>query len=141
MSQETRKVLDMFKEGKITSEDAERLLEKLGAPSAAGTVGESGKTAGPERESPKKPRYLRIQVERPGEKNVNVRMPLSFVRNSRQLLSFLPAQVAERLRERGIFVGINSLHGLMDEDFAEALENINVDVDQEDGKKVRIYCE
>lgn len=140
MSEETRTVLEMLKEGKITTGDAERLLEKLRDASEEPGLGEKAAkvdSANPER----KPRYLRIQIDRPGAKEVNVRMPLSFVRNSQQLLNFLPRSVAERLQEKGIFVGVSGLHGLVNEDFVETLKELNVDIDQEDGQKVKIFCE
>jgi ribosome maturation protein Sdo1 len=142
MSEETRKVLDMLKEGKISSDDAERLLDKLGP--AGATIDTAGnKEDVPEKAAgtAKKLRYLRIMVERPGAKEVNIRMPLSFVRSSQSLLSLLPARVAERLQERGVFVGVTKLHSLNNEDFAQAVEELNVDIDEEGGKKVKIFCE
>jgi hypothetical protein len=144
MSEERRKVLDMLREGKITTEDADRLLEKLGAGGGATVVdvaerkengAESAAGTG------KKCRYLRVMVERPGAKEVNIRMPLSFVRSSQSLLSLLPTRVAERLQERGVFVGVTKLHDLNSEDFAHALEELNVDIDEEGGRKVKIFCE
>lgn len=141
MSEETRKVLEMLKEGKITTEDADRLLERLAAGAPGEAAGPQEKPLGEGKSAGKKPRYLRIMVDRPGEKAINIRMPLSFVRNSQQLLSFLPQGVAERLKERGILFGISGIHGLINEDFAQNLEELNVDVDQEGGKRVKIFCE
>jgi len=88
MSAETRKVLEMLAAGKITSQDAERLLDKLAAtPDAAGNDHRSGVApAG----APKK--FLRVLIERPGGDDVNVRVPLSFVRSGVKLAGILPPQ-------------------------------------------------
>lgn len=137
MSVERKKILEMLAEGKISAEDAERLLDKVGseAPAAALTAGGAGEAAA----ALKKPRYLRILVERPGEDNVNVRIPLAFTRTGSRLLAVLPRRVSERLSDQGIDLG--ALSALNDEDFAKALEELHVDIEKGDGKKVKICCE
>lgn len=138
MSVERRKILEMLAEGKISAEDAERLLDKVGdeAPEAAApNAGPAGEAAA----APKKPRYLRILVERPGEDNVNVRIPLAFTRTGSRLLAVLPRRVSERLNDQGIDLG--ALSALNDEDFAKAVEELHVDIEKGDGKKVKICCE
>jgi hypothetical protein len=138
MSVERKKILEMLVEGKISAEDAERLLDKVtgataeAAPLNAGPTGEA--TA-----APKKPRYLRILVERPGEDNVNVRIPLAFTRTGSRLLAVLPRRVSERLSDQGI--DLAALSALNDEDFAKALEELHVDIEKGDGKKIKICCE
>jgi hypothetical protein len=149
MSAETKKVLEMLTAGKISAEDAERLLDKL-SNGAAGQSPQAGAT-NPQNASAtttastgaapggKRPRFLRIQVERPGREEVNVRVPLSVARGGRHWMAFLPSRVAEKLSEHGINLG--SLDSMSDEDFQEALDRINVDVQKGNGKKVRIYAE
>jgi hypothetical protein len=135
MSEETKKVLEMVAEGKISASDAERLLEKLAG---------SAQTAGPQQEhesaepAAKKPRFLRIVVDKPGQDQTNIRMPLSFARSGRGLLAVLPSRVSEKLGELGIdFSALGSKNG---EDWVQALENADINV--ESGyKKVRIFCE
>jgi hypothetical protein len=138
MSAERKKVLEMLAEGKISAEDAERLLDKISG-SAPETVpvgaAQPGETAAP----PKKPRYLRILVERPGEDNVNVRVPLAFTRTGSRLLAVLPRRVSDRLSEQGIDLAALSM--LNDEDLAKALEELHVDIEKGNGKKVKIFCE
>jgi len=138
MSVERKKILEMLAEGKISAEDAERLLDKVG-----GAATEAAQlNAGPAAEAtalPKKPRYLRILVERPGEDNVNVRIPLAFTRTGSRLLAVLPRRVSERLSDQGI--DLAALSALNDEDFAKALEELHVDIEKGDGKKVKICCE
>lgn len=141
MSAERKKILEMLAEGKISAEDAERLLDKISGsapesiPAGAAQPAETGA-------SPKKlrySRYLRIQIERPGEDNVNVRVPLAFTRTGARLLAVLPRHVSDRLSEQGI--DLAALSALNDEDLAKALEELHVDIEKGNGKKVKIFCE
>jgi hypothetical protein len=144
MSAETKQVLEMLQEGKITTEDAEKLLDKLsGAPAGSSASASNGSPAGGQQAagsagSARKLQFLRIQVERPGRDNVNVRIPLSLARSS-SWMALIPPRVSERLVEQGI--DLSGLVALKDEQLAEALENMNIDIDKGNGKKVRIFCE
>src|SRR5271166_3558768 len=108
MSVETRKVLEMLAAGKITSEDAERLLDKLA------TVKEPGEGGSPEnQEVPSTTgarKYLRIVVHDDVGKDVNMRVPLSFVRSGIGLIGVLPPRVAQKLTDKGI--NLEGLSGL-----------------------------
>ncbi len=138
VSAERKKVLELLAAGKITAEDAERLLDKL-----AGIVPEQTDTKDEGNQAPppgaRKPRYLRILIERPGQEHVNVRVPLAFTRTGSRLLAVLPPRVAERLSEYGI--DISSLTALGEEEFAKAMDEMNVEIERGNGKKVRIFCE
>ena len=67
MSVETRKVLEMLTEGKITAADAERLLDKLNttSESAANEEKRIAGTATAVADAPTK-KFLRVLIERPG---------------------------------------------------------------------------
>jgi hypothetical protein len=148
MSAETKRVLELFTEGKISAEDAEKLLDKLsgsvashgGSPSSEAGSGERRETgtAG----GAQKPRFLRIVVERPGHDHINLRVPLVLAR-TRGLIGLLSPRVseglAERLAEQGI--DLKALAAMSEEDFAEAIESTNIDINKSNGKKVRIFCE
>jgi len=145
MSAETKQVLEMLKDGKITTEDAEKLLDKLSGssagPSATASAGDAAgapPATSPSR-SPGKPRFLRIRIERPGRENVNMRVPLSLARAGIGWMALIPPRVNERLAEQGI--DLSGLGELKGEDIREALENTNIDIDKGDGRTVRIYCE
>jgi hypothetical protein len=151
MSAETKKVLEMLAAGKISTEDAERLLDKISGATAAtratgsqssATVTSTGGAATPSTPSAanaKRPRYLRIQVERPGREGTSIRVPIPFVRNGRHWMAILPERVSDKLREHGI--DFCSLEAMSDEDFQRTLGQMNVDVESDGGKRVRIYCE
>jgi hypothetical protein len=137
MSLETRKVLDMLAEGKITPADAEKLLEKL--QTTAGSADDNTAEPLTRRDSA---RFLRIVVDEPGKKPVNIRMPLAFARAGLSMAGMLPRGVADKLKERGIDVDQIRFHtGFGKDDNVEILKQLDLDIDKGDGKKVRIFCE
>ena len=133
MSLETRKVLDMLAEGKITAADAEKLLDKLQSNSA----GIEDQPQAPS--AAQAPRSLRIVVDEPGKKPVNIRMPLSFLRSGSALIGMVPRHVTDRLKERGIDLAV--LNGKQGDELVKLLHDLQLDVDKGDGKMVRIFCE
>jgi polyhydroxyalkanoate synthesis regulator phasin len=138
MSVERKKVLEMLASGKISAEEAEKLLEKLEGSAANETAsGEaSGEKSGTEK---KRPKYLRIVVDSPGKEQVNVRVPFSLVRANMKLVNILPERLTDRLADAGIAIGgIAAIRGLND---AAVLDDLNVEVEKPNGKKVRIFCE
>ncbi|MFZ0335814.1 MAG: hypothetical protein WAN10_12855 [Candidatus Acidiferrales bacterium] len=148
MSAETKKILEMLAAGKISQEDAERLLDKLSgaaaAPETSGSQTNSGANPsaaapGGAASEPQRPRYIHIQVDRPGRDDVNVRVPISSVRGGAHWMAFLPLRVADKLSEYGIDLGC--LDKMNDEQFRAAMDRINVDVQSRSGKRVRIYAE
>ncbi len=136
MSAERRKVLEMLAAGKITSEDAERLLEKLEkqttdqrlAPQEGLKSAPSGKL-----------KFLRVVVDSSDGDKVNIRVPLGLVRTGIKLSTMLPAEASQKLAERGI--DLAQLSGLQGEELIEALRELTVDVDSKGGDTVRIFCE
>jgi len=134
MSEERKKVLEMLAKGTISVADAEKLLEKIAEPASS--------QAKPDTHSPSepgKPRFMRILVDKPGQEQVNIRMPLSFMRTGSRLLAVLPPKVNEKLAELG--VNLSARGAMSEKEWAEAIEDMNVDVEQGNGKKVRIFCE
>jgi hypothetical protein len=138
MSEERRKVLEMLAAGKISAEQAEKLLDKLaGGAANQSNAGESQAASTPSGAA--KPKYLRIVVDSPGRDPVNVRVPISLAGSARRLLAVMPLQVSERLAEHGIDAGFFS--GAKGENLDEMMRELNIDVEEGKGKKVRIFCE
>lgn len=140
MSAERKKVLELLATGKITTEEAEKLLNKLDA--LAGGESEGGLAASSEsKPADSKPlRYLRVEVEKPGSSdNVNVRIPLSFIRASAGLHVLLPKNVQDKLYANGVDIG--SLSRLKGQELENVLKELNIQVDESNGKKVRVFCE
>jgi hypothetical protein len=136
MGEERKKVLEMLAAGKISAEEAEKLLDKLA--SGPGNQASAGDPAASPAQAAGKPKYLRIVVDKPGRDQVNVRIPLSLVGSGQRLLAVMPARVTERLAEYGIDPAMFSSADCKD---FENLRDVNIDVDKGNGKKVRIYCE
>lgn len=139
MSVERKKVLELLAEGKINADEAEKLLNKLDSLSGSQPEAESQAAEAKDGDN-KSIRYLRVEVEKPGSsENVNVRIPLSFLRASSGLHVLLPQRVLEKLSANGIDVG--SLSRLRGPELENVLRELNVHVDEGNGKKVRIFCE
>jgi hypothetical protein len=139
MSAERKKVLELLASGKITTDEAEKLLNKLDALSGSET--DAANSASEPKGGENKPlRYLRVEVEKPGSsENVNVRIPLSFLRASAGLHVLLPQRVQEKLAANGI--DIATLSRLKGQELETVLQQLNVQVDESSGKKVRVFCE
>jgi len=132
MSEERKRVLEMLAQGKITSDEAEQLLEKLEASRADDKRSNGARTAGV-------PRYLRILMGDADGDKVNIRIPLALVRTGIKLSTMVPSKASEKMKEKGI--DLSPLSELQDEELMKALEELSVDVDSPDGDNVRIFCE
>jgi hypothetical protein len=163
MSEERRKVLDLLAAGKITAEEADRLLERIGSRASAPSGGSDASRASASTETsaamrstaatsfvlvdddrPKAPvrhrlRFLRIVVNGKDEETVNIRVPLAFVRTGLKLSTMLPPKAQKRLTAEGI--DLSGLSELQGEELIEALRDLKIDVDGPDGETVRIFCE
>jgi hypothetical protein len=137
MAAETRKVLEMLAAGQITAADAEKLLEKLDRGASAGAEPHTGHDSSSSQAQ--KLRYLRVLVEKPESEQVNVRIPLVFLRSGMKLLAVLPPRVNEKLVEKGI--DLSALAELKGEELEQALRDLLVNVDGPEGNKVRVFCE
>lgn len=131
MSEERLKILQMLADGKITAADAFRLLAKL--------EGEQGGESAPGDQPRRGTRSLRIEVDEPGRKPVNVRVPFGFLRAGLKLGAVVPSRVRERLAARGIeFPPFSSDDP---DSFLQALDELDVQIDDGNEGHVRIYCE
>ena len=133
MTEERKKILEMLSEGKITAEDAERLLDRI----EAGPSSDSrpGRKPG----DPRKIKWLLVHVDGNDGDKVNVRVPINLIRTGIKLGAILPSGASERIQASGI--DLNDLAKLADEELVEALADLQVNVNSEDGDVVRVYCE
>lgn len=137
MSGETRKVLEMLAEGRISAQEAEKIFDGLGA-SPVTQVPPGEKSEGVSSKGTKRLGSMRILVEKPGHNPVNIRMPFSFTRSGTKLLDVLTPQVSKRLAALGI--DLSSL-GAMRDLWTDSIENAGIEIDKGDGRKVRIFLE
>jgi len=144
MNDNRREILEMLSTGKITAEEAERLIAAL----EKGTT--SGSTAAGSESGPKAPRkYLLVVVEsdedgRRGPVKVNVRVPMQLLRAGVKLASLIPAQARDQVNDamhvRGMVIDLNQIKPENLEEVLEQLNELTVDVGQKNNK-VRIFCE
>ncbi|MBN2170029.1 MAG: hypothetical protein JW819_01755 [Candidatus Krumholzibacteriota bacterium] len=151
MSEERKQVLDMLAEGKITADEAERLLEKLEPSPQGRTVrtrtirrvgggeGEAGDAPAGDGSGAGPLRYLRVLVNGADGETVNIRVPLKLVRTGIKLTTVLPTETSAKLAEKGI--DLSQLGELQGEELVEALRELHVDVEGADGETVRVFCE
>jgi hypothetical protein len=142
MSEETRRVLDLLAQGKVTVDEADRLLRAIQNAEA-----DQGPKAG-EAERPA-PRYLRINVhktatDRRPDQDVNIRVPIAIVKGGMRLGALIAPlageHVASRMREHGLDLDLTKLDAASIESILKEMGEVNIDVDS--GKQqVRITCE
>ena len=146
MSDERRRILAMLTEGKISVDEAERLLDALAR--ADEKPGRDQQAAERQVGAEKgKPKYLRIQVEPKAgsgkaHKHVNIRIPLFILRTGLKFGSVIPEEaklkIQSALGEKGIDVG--NLDEASFDELVKGLTEMNIEVDDED-EHVRIRCE
>jgi hypothetical protein len=149
MSEETRRILEMLAQGKVTVDEAHQLLGAVGANASASGPSASSTASGASGDRPK-PRYLRIAVQKMGEgtgsleKEVNIRIPLGVIRSGVRLGAVIPAfaseQAAARMREKGLDIDLSKLDPAAVDAMLNDLGEMDIDVDK-GRKKVRITCE
>ena len=140
MNEDRKRILAMLADGKITADEAERLLDALGRPaSLPASNGAGGSNA---------PKYFRVVVEanEPGENQskVNVRVPMQLLRAGVRLSALIPPRARDEVNaamaREGIPFDINQLKPENLEELIEHLSDFSVDVDDSHAK-VRVFCE
>jgi hypothetical protein len=150
MSETRRQVLEMLAAGKITAEEAERLiaaLERDAAPASSAPETRRSATA----------KYLRVIVESddPAESHgpvrVNTRVPMQLLRAGVKLAGLIPPQarshVDQALHDQGIPFSTSQIKPENLEEIVDQLADLTVDVDLDDldrkkqKVKVRVFCE
>ena len=143
MNEDRKRVLAMLAEGKITADEAERLLTAMeNGPSATAAADDGNRVAR------NQPKYMRVVVDahegRDTPTTVNIRVPMQLLRAGVRLSSLIPPQardrVNENLREQGIAFDINQLKPENLDDLVDHLSELTVNVDSQDAK-VRVFCE
>ncbi|HEY1753249.1 MAG TPA: hypothetical protein VGG29_18475 [Caulobacteraceae bacterium] len=140
MTEDRKRILSMLADGKISADEAERLLDALGArsptaPYAAPALGN-------------RPKYFRVEVNAhdgaDGPTKVNVRIPMQLLRAGVRLSAVIPAgardEVNAAMARQGIPLDINTIRPENLEELIEHLADFTVDVDDRNAR-VRVYCE
>lgn len=140
MSDQRRDVLAMLAEGKITADEAERLLAALERDRPSAPTGGDQRAKG-------RARYLRVVIDAAEEgeaTRVNVRVPLQLLRAGVRLAALLPPQALERanteLSRSGVPIDLTQLKPEQLEALVEHLDELTVEID-DPSAQVRVFCE
>jgi hypothetical protein len=147
MSEHRRQILQMLSEGKVSADEAERLISAFEQP-ANPSEPDATSTA------KARPKYLRVQVDseddggHDGPTKVNVRVPMQLLRAGVKLAYLIPTAALQKanlaMHEQGIPVDLTQIKPENLEELVEQLSDLTVDVDQKDAGtkvKVRVFCE
>jgi hypothetical protein len=141
MSEDRRQILDLLAEGKITAEEADRLLNAMtsGSGPAAGTSDNGDGGA---------PGYFRVVIDAEDDKDgpvkVNVRIPIKLIRAGVRLSSLIPQQARAHLdaamHEQGVDFDLSRITPENLDEIVDQLRDLTVDVDSASAR-VRVFCE
>ena len=140
MNEDRKRILTMLADGKITADEAERLLDAMGR--------QPDQNGGPVNSPNRPPKYFRVEVDanEPGDgrAKVNVRIPMQLLRAGVRLSALIPASARDdvnaAMASKGLPFDINQIKPENLEELIEHLGDFRVDVDDEHSK-VRVYCE
>jgi len=136
MNEERKKILEMLQQGKITVEEAEKLLAALLSPEESKSEAQKSTC-----------KYLRVVVE-PGPQSedrdrVNIRVPMKLIRAGLKWAAFVPkhahSSINKALHEKGIEMDFAQITSEDIEELVSQLDDLTVEV--EGKEKVRICCE
>ena len=133
----------MLADGKISAEEAEKLLDALESrtPAAAGPAIKGD----PAPLIAALPKYLYVKVDSVSGDNVDVKVPLALVRSGLKLTSLIPAQAMQEINdsmaEHGMSIDFNNFKPEDIDELIAALREMEINVNSNNGDKVRVYCE
>ena len=134
MSEETRRVLEMLSQGKVSVLEAEQLLQAVKAP------------AQPAEDKKVEPRYFRILVNKPAHEGkkaeaVNIRVPITVVRGGLRLGALFPGMLGKKKiqLDNGTELDLSKVTYTDLEAMIKDIGELTVDVDGD--AQVRIRCE
>ena len=140
MNEDRKRVLSMLADGKITADEAERLLDAMGRQTVPASVLEAPRTAN-------RPKYFRVEVvsdEAANPARVNVRIPIQLLRAGVRLSALIPPRARDEvnaaLAREGIPFDISQIKPENLDELIDHLSEFSVDVGTNEAK-VKVYCE
>ena len=147
MTEERRQILEMLAEGKISADEADRLIGALGGSSATA----SATTTATAVQAKPLPKFVRIMVDTKDGRHskpvhINLRVPVALLRAGVRFGSLIPIQAQERMnaefRKNGLDFDIRQVKPENINELIDQLQDLSIDVDQEDDDtKIRIFTE
>ena len=146
MNEDRKRILDMLAEGKVTADQAEMLIESLGAPDepvpAPAPSTSAGWPSGPSAGGT--PKFMYVKVASANKDTVDVKVPLALLRAGLKLTSLIPpqamAQINDSMAASGMAIDFNNLKPEDIEDVIESLGEMEVNIVSADGDNVRVFC-
>ena len=142
MSEERRQILEMLAAGKITADEAERLLSLMEGGQSTGSA--------PATQPKPAPKYLRVMVDTnekdEGPVHINVRVPIMLLRAGVRLASLIPTsaqgRINEELRKNGVDFDVSQIKPENLNEVIDHLSDVAVDIDaKQDDVKIKIFAE
>jgi hypothetical protein len=139
VTEERMRILEMLSAGKLTTDEADRLLDAVGGSTGVATATKV-----------KSPKFLRVIVDAIDEDNhkpvhINIRVPVLLLRAGVRLASFIPRgaqlKVNDELRKQGMDFDITQIKPENLNEIIDHLGDLQIDIDQPDDVKVRIFAE
>jgi hypothetical protein len=124
MSEEKKKILEMLKNGEISVDEADKLLESLGT--------DAQSTALARKKDNLASRFIRIQVNSQSGDNVRVNLPLSLAKVG---MSFIPQEAKVEMESHGV-----NLESII-EAIEQGADGELVNIEASSGEVVRIYLD
>ena len=147
MTEERRQILEMLAEGKISADEADRLIGALGGSSATA----SATTTATAVQAKPLPKFVRIMVDTKDGRHskpvhINLRVPVALLRAGVRFGSLIPIQAQEKMnaefRKNGVDFDIRQVKPENINELIDQLQDLSIDVDQEDDDtKIRIFTE
>ena len=136
MSEERMRILRLLSEGKLTPDEAEKLLSEM-----------EKQVVQPEaKPSDGKGKYLYVQVEPKEGKSserVSVKVPFALIKAGLNISKLIPMEAQDKIQESmhgsGFPFDFSSLDTQNMDEILEALEQMSVDVET-DESTVKVYC-
>ncbi len=141
MSDERKKILQMLADGKITADEADRLLTALENRTSSTAEAESVIVT-------RKPKFLHVKVHAESggnhkHENVDIKIPIMLLKAGMKLGSLVPeearAKFSSHLSEKGLDIDLNQLDSEKIDILIQALTESSIDIDS-DKEQVKIFC-
>ena len=140
MSEEGMRILHMLAEGKLTPDDAEKLLQALEVKPRESEVVNQNRT------TDVKGKYLFVQVdpkEGKSSERVSVKVPLALVKAGLNITKLIPAEAQDKIQssmhDSGVPFNLGDIDPQNFDEIMEALEQMSIDVDTEEST-VKVFC-
>ena len=144
MNNERKQILEMLSAGKVTVEEAEKLLAALNDTTS---TPQSETTATENTSVKREPKFLRVVVdgqEDGSPSKVNVKVPWKLIKAGVKLGAWLPKEshdhVNEALHKKGFNMDLGKMKAEDLEELLMGLGELEVDVN-DSNQKVRVFCE